>query len=118
MLIGELSERSGVSPRSLRYYEQHGLIRAARGANRYRKYDESSVEQASTVRLLFGMGFSRDAVRSVLACRGDAPVEAHSDAAAHIERIRDEMDAQIARLRGTRSLLDDFLTDQAQVPRR
>lgn len=38
MLIGELSRRTGVSARSLRYYEAQGLLSAGRGANGYRDY--------------------------------------------------------------------------------
>ena len=43
MIIGELSARSGVSPRSLRYYEQQGLLASTRGDNGYRHYDDEAV---------------------------------------------------------------------------
>jgi MerR family regulatory protein len=43
MLIGELAERAGTSTRTLRYYEQHGLVRARRSANGYRVYDEAEL---------------------------------------------------------------------------
>ena len=42
MKIGELSRRTGVPPRMLRYYEQQGLLRPARGQNGYRCYAPSS----------------------------------------------------------------------------
>ena len=77
MKIGEVSRRSGVSARSLRYYEQHGLISARRESNGYRDYDDSTVERAEIIHMLFGMDFPREVVVSVLACTGDAPADAH-----------------------------------------
>ena len=38
MKIGELAEKSGVSVRSLRYYEQQGLLQPGRLMNGYRMY--------------------------------------------------------------------------------
>ena len=45
MRIGELARRTGVSRRSLRYYEQHGLLHARRGGNDWREYDEPAVDR-------------------------------------------------------------------------
>ncbi|PJJ70881.1 DNA-binding transcriptional MerR regulator [Diaminobutyricimonas aerilata] len=109
MKIGELSRRSGVSPRSLRYYEQHGLIHAERGPNGYREYDDATVERAATIHELFGLGFPRPVVRSVLACSGQAPASAHDDAVVHLARVRDEMAGRIARLSETHRLVNEFL---------
>jgi DNA-binding transcriptional MerR regulator len=82
MKIGELSRLSGVSPRSLRYYDQQGLLPARREANGYREYDDSTVERARTIHMLFGMDFPRDVVNSVLACAGDQGTAASHDALA------------------------------------
>ena len=38
MKIGELAARTGVSIRSLRYYEQQGLLMPVRNENGYREY--------------------------------------------------------------------------------
>ncbi|SEO54550.1 MerR family DNA-binding transcriptional regulator [Amycolatopsis saalfeldensis] len=40
MLIGELSRRTGVSPRLLRYYGEQGLLPSERTSNGYRVYGE------------------------------------------------------------------------------
>jgi DNA-binding transcriptional MerR regulator len=43
VLIGELAQRTGVSQRSLRYYEQQGLLSADRDVHGYRRYGPDSV---------------------------------------------------------------------------
>lgn len=74
MLIGELSRRTGVSSRLLRYYEAQGLLDARRGSNGYRYYDEDSVLTVRQVRALLKAGLSTEVIRSVLPCaRGERP---------------------------------------------
>jgi DNA-binding transcriptional MerR regulator len=110
VIISELSARSGVSPRLLRYYEEQGLVTASRAANGYRQYDESAVINARIVRTMFQMGFSQDKVRAVLACAGDRAVEAdHVAARASVAEMRDDIDQQMQRLASTRELLTEFL---------
>ena len=50
MKIGELSERTGIPTRMLRYYEEQGLLASERSANGYRSYDEDDVERATRAR--------------------------------------------------------------------
>jgi DNA-binding transcriptional MerR regulator len=109
MRIGELSRRSGVSARSLRYYEQHGLIQAARESNGYREYDESAVARADTIHMLFGMDFPREVVQSVLACTGEVPAAVHDELADRLEQVRTELAERIARLSDTHRQVDAFL---------
>ncbi|TES54329.1 MerR family transcriptional regulator [Halalkalibacterium halodurans] len=49
MKISELSKKTGVSIRSLRYYEQKRLLHPTRLKNGYREYDESDIENVKTV---------------------------------------------------------------------
>jgi DNA-binding transcriptional MerR regulator len=56
MRIGELSERTGVAVRMLRYYEQRGLLAPRRSTNGYREYGEADVERAGLVSSLIRSG--------------------------------------------------------------
>lgn len=109
MLIGELSRRSGVSARSLRYYEQHGLIAAERGANGYREYDESAVARARNLHLLFELGISRDLASTVLACSGDATPEVHRASRDQLAQVRDRMAERIAELTASHAALSQIV---------
>lgn len=110
MIISELSARSGVSPRLLRYYEEQGLVTATRAANGYRQYDEAAVVNARIVRTMFQMGFSQEKVRSVLACAATDAVAADHDAAREqVARMRDDIDQQMEKLAATREVLTEFL---------
>lgn len=71
MLIGELSRRTGVSERLLRYYERTELIHAERRANGYREYDEQAVETVRRVRALLAVGLPTRIIRQVLPCTHD-----------------------------------------------
>ncbi|MGI5165371.1 MerR family transcriptional regulator [Spirillospora sp. CA-253888] len=68
MRIGELAERAGVSTRSLRYYEQQGLLSARRSANGYREYDESDVRLVAEIRSLLASGFTLEDTRPFVDC--------------------------------------------------
>lgn len=68
MLIGELSARTGVSQRMLRYYEEQGLLSASRGTNGYRRYAEDSVTTVRHIRKLLDLGLSTEVIAQVLPC--------------------------------------------------
>ncbi|MBN6050878.1 MerR family transcriptional regulator [Nonomuraea sp. RK-328] len=68
MRIGELAGRTGASTRSLRYYEQHGLITSRRGANGYREYAEDDVRLVAEIRTLLSVGFTLEDTRPFVNC--------------------------------------------------
>lgn len=63
MQIGEAAVWSGASPRSLRYYEKHGLLSPARDDNGYRVYDAVSVVRARNIKDLLDIGLTIDDLR-------------------------------------------------------
>jgi DNA-binding transcriptional MerR regulator len=66
--IGELSEATGVSIRSLRYYEKQGLIRPSRADNGYREYHALAVEQVQTIQFYLSLGLSTEQIAGFLHC--------------------------------------------------
>ncbi|MBS1985176.1 MAG: MerR family transcriptional regulator [Bdellovibrionales bacterium] len=57
--IGQLAKKADVSNRTLRYYEELGLITPKnRGSNRYRYYDESHMQRLATIKMLQDSGFA------------------------------------------------------------
>jgi DNA-binding transcriptional MerR regulator len=68
MKIGELSKLTGVSIRSLRYYEEQGLLSSRRTENGYRDYHNLAVEQVNTVKLYLGLGLSTEQIAGFLYC--------------------------------------------------
>lgn len=68
MLIGELSRRTGVSRRSLRYYEQHDLLDARRTPNGWRDYDESAAHRARIIAEMLDNGLTLEGVKQLAPC--------------------------------------------------
>jgi len=68
MRIGEFAERAGTSRRTVRYYEQQGLLPARRTANGYRDYDEGDLRLLREIRSLLEIGFNLDETRPFVEC--------------------------------------------------
>ncbi|MCO5972705.1 MerR family transcriptional regulator [Actinoallomurus soli] len=109
MRIGELAARTGVSVRSLRYYEEQGLLTSVRSASGQRHYTEDDVERVGFIQRMYTAGLSSRTIAEVLPC-ADAPSEEHSDAA--LERMaqeRDRLSEHITELIRARDALDDLV---------
>lgn len=68
MRIGELAARTGVSIRSLRYYDQQGLLSPVRRDNGYREYSPFAEEQVRTIQLYLNLGLSTEQIAGFLHC--------------------------------------------------
>lgn len=70
--IGELARASGVTVRTLHYYDQIGLVSPGeRTAAGHRRYVEADIRRLYRVRALCGLGLSLDEVATVLRAPGD-----------------------------------------------
>lgn len=68
MQIGELARLTGASPRSLRYYEEQGLITAERLDNGYRVYGRGTILVVQNVRSLLAAGLTMADIGQIGEC--------------------------------------------------
>jgi MerR family Zn(II)-responsive transcriptional regulator of zntA len=73
MRISEVSRRTGVSIRSLRYYEQKRLLCARRLENGYRDLDEEAIERVQTIQMYLGLGLTTEQIEEILDCTETSP---------------------------------------------
>lgn len=66
MRIGELAERVNLSHRTIRHYDDVGLLPASRTEGGYRLYTLSDMQRMLTIRVLKPLGFSLEQMRSFL----------------------------------------------------
>ncbi|MGK5737832.1 redox-sensitive transcriptional activator SoxR [Micromonospora sp. URMC 103] len=66
LTIGQLSERSGVAPSALRYYERLGLIRAERTGGNQRRYARAELRRVAFIRISQQVGISLEEIRAAL----------------------------------------------------
>ena len=71
MQIGDVSDRSGLSVKTIRYYEDIGLIRPFRGPNGYRDFSESDVHKLAFLARARSLGFAIADCRALLALYED-----------------------------------------------
>jgi DNA-binding transcriptional MerR regulator len=69
MKISELSRRSGVSLRSLRYYEEKRLLHPRRLPNGYRDYEMGAVAQVQAIQRYLQLGLNTQQIGAILSCR-------------------------------------------------
>ncbi|WP_393053394.1 MerR family transcriptional regulator [Streptomyces sp. LN549] len=106
MRIGELASRAGVSIRSVRYYEEQGLLASTRSPSGQRHYTDEEVERVAFIQRLYAAGLSSRTIVELLPCV-DAPSRENSDSA--LERMaqeRDRLSTHIDDLLRTRDTLD------------
>ena len=112
MRIGELSLRTGVDQRLLRYYERQGLLHPSRQANGYRVYQESDVPMVRWIRRLLSAGLSTATIIQFRACvldDGSGPAGDCRHLYDQLRAQRARIDASIADLEANRDTLDEVI---------
>lgn len=70
MRIGELAERAGVNPKTIRFYEDQGLLPPpARRPSGYRDYDTEDERRLKFVRTAQRLGFALSEIAEILALK-------------------------------------------------
>ena len=108
MNIGEAAAATGLPAKTIRYYEEIGLIRPLRDANGYRRFRESDTHKLRFLGQARRLGFSIEDCRTLLALWEDRG-RASSDVRALAQHHLAEVEAKIAELQAMRATLADLV---------
>ncbi|MEW2580936.1 MerR family transcriptional regulator [Streptomyces syringium] len=112
MRIGELSRRTGVSERLLRYYEEQGLLRPHRRPSGYREYRDEDIGTVHGIRTLLAAGLGTTTIGELLPCMVDAGeglVPACPEMLPDLYRERQRISDAVEDLLAARGVLDTII---------
>lgn len=108
MNIGDVARRSGLPAKTIRYYEDIGLIRPQRSENGYRSFRESDLHTLAFLGRARALGFTIEDCRTLVALYEDEGRES-----AQVKQIAEEhlrqIDDKIAQLQSMRATLDKLV---------
>ncbi|MFI6313160.1 MerR family transcriptional regulator [Nocardia fusca] len=109
MRIGELSARTGASRRSLRYYEQQGLLVSTRSPSGQRCYDDDHVQRVALVRAFLAAGMSSRTIAQMVPCMAEPTMDRARQALIAMNQERNRLSATIDSLAAARAALDHLI---------
>lgn len=114
--IGEVADRIGLSVRSIRYYEESGLVTpAARTSGGFRMYSEVDVQRLLSIMQMKPLDFTLDEMREVLTDLDTlrdsvADIATREAARARLHAVTDEVDQRWQTLQRRLDIADVFRT--------
>jgi MerR family transcriptional regulator, copper efflux regulator len=107
MNIGDVAKRAGLPAKTIRYYEDIGLIKPPRDSNGYRAFRDSDLHKLAFLSRARALGFTIEDCRTLLTLYEDqsrASADVKELAEAHLHKIEDKI-AQLQSMRDTLSEL-------------
>lgn len=108
MNIGDIARITTLPAKTIRYYEDIGLVNPARDANGYRRFDETDLHKLGFIGRARSLGFTIEDCRALLALYEDknrASADVKQIARHHLDLI----DAKIAELKAMRATLGQLI---------
>ncbi|WP_413736367.1 MerR family transcriptional regulator [Sodalis sp. RH21] len=68
LTIGKLAQETGASVRSIRHYDEQGLLKSYRTCNGYRAFPRAAVAQVRQIQRMIATGFSLAEIRAFPDC--------------------------------------------------
>ncbi|MFJ2832456.1 MerR family transcriptional regulator [Streptomyces sp. NPDC087263] len=110
MRIGELSARTGASRRSLRYYEQQGLLASTRSPSGQRCYDDDHVQRVALVQRFLAAGMSSRTIAQMVPCMTEPNMDRAREALTAMNQERNRLSSTIDSLAAARAALDHLIS--------
>ncbi|EYD72359.1 Cu(I)-responsive transcriptional regulator [Limimaricola hongkongensis] len=108
MNIGEAATRAGLPAKTIRYYEEIGLVAPPRDGNGYRRFGEREVHKLAFLARARSLGFSIEDCRVLLSLYEDRD-RASAEVRRLAQRHAEEIEARIDRLQQMRATLGDLI---------
>jgi MerR family copper efflux transcriptional regulator len=112
MNIGDVSKRAGLPPKTIRYYEDIGLVTPSRDTNGYRNFRDSDMHKLAFMGRSRSLGFTIEDCRNLLALWDD-----QDRASADVRRIAKQhlvqIERKIADLQAIRNTLSHLVQECA-----
>lgn len=116
MSIGELARETGASLRSIRHYDDNGLLSSERAENGYRVFPAAAVTQVRQLQRLIASGFSLSEIRTFPDCMRMIEGAAACPETTAVQRRRlASIERQIAQLEQRRMRLRGMLAEGVQA---
>jgi DNA-binding transcriptional MerR regulator len=112
MRIGDLAAATGASARSLRYYEEQGLLASERSPGGQRHYPVNAVERVGLIQSLLAAGLSSNTINDVLPCISDEAIRTPW-LAGRLRAELDRVEGQLGNLCRTRDILAGLVEQYA-----
>lgn len=121
MRIGELSARTAIPARLLRYYEEQKLLSPERAYNGYREYPESAVDRVEQIRGLIEAGIPTRIIRQLLPCLSTGSQSIHietldPEVVESLSEQREQLDRRINCLTRNRDAITNYLATAGAQP--
>ncbi|KWT56747.1 MerR family transcriptional regulator [Streptomyces albus subsp. albus] len=111
MRIGELSARTGASRRSLRYYEEQGLLVSARSPSGQRHYEDEHVQRVRLIQAFLAAGMPSSTIAEMAPCMSEPTEDRARQALKIMGRERTRLSEAIDGLAAARAALDHLIED-------
>ncbi|GAA4225156.1 Cu(I)-responsive transcriptional regulator [Sagittula marina] len=108
MNIGDVARRSGLPAKTIRYYEDIGLIRPQRSENGYRSFREQDLHKLAFLGRARALGFTIEDCRTLVALYEDEGRESAQVKHIAMEHLR-QIEDKIAQLQSMRSTLNTLV---------
>jgi MerR family redox-sensitive transcriptional activator SoxR len=109
LTIGQLADRSGVTPSALRFYESQNLIRSTRTTGNQRRYERSTLRRIAFIRSAQRVGLSLEEITEALSTLPGGRAPTKSDWTRLSRAWRPRINEQIERLERLRDRLDSCI---------
>lgn len=112
LTIRQLGDRVGLTPKTIRFYEEAGILSPTeRAENGYRKYSEKIIPELEAIKYARDLGLPLAEIKKLMAgCEGRSCEHTRAEMESHIGKYVELLEAKIAQFQELKTKLEDLQT--------